>query len=85
MFDKLKNKAKSLSDKVEQDLNKAKNLANEKLEQSSKLASDLKKDSLEMKENLSQSGKAALNAANAQKDKLSKKIDEKIAKMGDNK
>ncbi len=38
-----------------------------------------------MKENLSQSGKAALNAANAQKDKLSKKIDEKIAKMGDNK
>lgn len=82
MLNKLKSKAKSLSDKVEQDLNKAKNLANEKFEQGSKLASDIKKDSLEIRENLS---KAALDAANVQKEKLNKKFDEQIAKMSDKK
>lgn len=85
MLNKLKSKAKSLSDKVEQDLNKAKNLANEKFEQGSKLASDIKKDSLEIRENLSKSSKAALDAANVQKEKLNKKFDEQIAKMSDKK
>lgn len=78
MFDKLKNKAKELSEKV--DLNKAKELANEKLSQGAKLVDDLKKESAELKDSINKSGKAAMDALNEQKDHLAKTIDEKLSK-----